>query len=216
MPYPNAFRALGVFILDNFLTGLECAACLTAVAVGTDRPAAVRKEGHDERVDERRRRTRLVAIEGPPESQVRVRLNDIRPALEQHFGHPLEACETPQFLRYASGDFYCAHTDGSSERDAPSYLRHRRVSTVVFLNEQSEKTRAGCYGGGELIFYGLIRDARFALCGLPLQSKAGMLVAFPCDVVHEVRPVTHGERWTVATWFAGTSEGLPHLADPPM
>ena len=37
--------------------------------------------------------------------------------------------------------------------------------------------------------------------GLPLEAEEGLLATFPADVVHEVRPVEAGERYTVVTWF---------------
>jgi len=106
-----------------------------------------------------------------------------------------------QFLQYLPGDFYCAHRDGTFAPDAPDYFRRRRVSVVIFLNGPSDEPRPNCYGGGRLTFYGLIKEPRFELCGLPLDAQPGMLVAFPADVLHEVRPVLHGERQTIVTWF---------------
>jgi SM-20-related protein len=32
-------------------------------------------------------------------------------------------------------------------------------------------------------------------------GEPGLLVAFRSDTVHEVLPVTHGERFTVVSWF---------------
>jgi predicted 2-oxoglutarate/Fe(II)-dependent dioxygenase YbiX len=36
------------------------------------------------------------------------------------------------------------------------------------------------------------------LCG-----EEGLLVAFRAETLHEVRPVTHGVRFSVVTWFRG-------------
>jgi hypothetical protein len=35
----------------------------------------------------------------------------------------------------------------------------------------------------------------------PLIAEPGLLIAFPSDKWHEVKPVSHGRRFTVVTWF---------------
>jgi SM-20-related protein len=44
-------------------------------------------------------------------------------------------------------------------------------------------------------------DERARSVGFPLIGEAGLLLAFRPNLVHEVTPVTHGERCTVVTWF---------------
>jgi len=55
-------------------------------------------------------------------------------------------------------------------------------------------------------FYGLLQDdPKGQGVGLPLVGSAGALVAFPSHMIHGVTPVTHGRRYTIASWFsAGT------------
>jgi predicted 2-oxoglutarate/Fe(II)-dependent dioxygenase YbiX len=34
-----------------------------------------------------------------------------------------------------------------------------------------------------------------------LEAEPGTLVAFRSETTHEVTPVTHGERYTIASWY---------------
>jgi len=72
---------------------------------------------------------------------------------------------------------------------------------VVFLNATAAEDGGSGYEGGALTFYGLIKEPAFVSCGLPLDARSGMLVAFASNVVHD-RSVTRGQRHRVATWFA--------------
>lgn len=120
-----------------------------------------------------------------------------RPALERHFGVALGECEEPQFLRYETGDFFVAHQDGNTPLIHDD-SRFRIVSAVIFLSEQSGDPGPESYGGGDLVLHGPWPhfDHRLTLAPAP-----GTLVAFRAETTHEVLPITHGERFTVATWF---------------
>jgi SM-20-related protein len=37
--------------------------------------------------------------------------------------------------------------------------------------------------------------------GIPLDADEGLLVTFPSRMLHAAAPVTHGERYTIVTWF---------------
>ncbi len=72
---------------------------------------------------------------------------------------------------------------------------------VVFLNEPGETLDPPGYGGGLLTFAGLLDDPKLRTVGVPLVAETGLLVAFRSDMLHAVTPVTHGERYTIVTWF---------------
>jgi SM-20-related protein len=116
-------------------------------------------------------------------------------AVEKHFGSSLRELEEPQFLRYEAGDYFVAHQDGNTGL-LRSEQEERKVSTVVFLNSQSETPRPDAYGGGSLLFH-----PRGASEPFRLAAEAGTLVAFRAETTHEVEPVTHGERFTIASWY---------------
>ena len=60
----------------------------------------------------------------------------------------------------------------------------------------------GTIAGGSLTFYGLMKAPGMEKAGMPLAPEAGLLVAFRSDIMHEVNPVTRGERYTLVSWFA--------------
>ena len=88
----------------------------------------------------------------------------------------------PNFNRYTVEDsHYGKHTDGTL-RPLPdgSYLR-TDVSATLFLSEPDE------YDGGELKITDTFGEQRIKLA-------AGSLIAYPSGSLHEVTPVTRGER----------------------
>jgi predicted 2-oxoglutarate/Fe(II)-dependent dioxygenase YbiX len=116
-------------------------------------------------------------------------------AVEEHFGVGLKELEEPQFLRYETDDFFVAHQDGNTGM-LRSEREDRKVSAVVFLNAQSETPGPDAYGGGSLVFH-----PRGASEAVRPTAEAGTLVAFRAETTHEVEPVTHGERFTIASWY---------------
>ena len=72
---------------------------------------------------------------------------------------------------------------------------------MLFLNGSSREPRPATYGGGSLTFYSLFEDPDSENLGVPLEAEPGLLVAFNAHLPHSVEPVTHGERFTIATWF---------------
>jgi SM-20-related protein len=143
------------------------------------------------------RRTTRIAV--PPATATRIEplLAYAMPALEAHFGLTLTHFEAPQFLRYETGDFFVAHQDGNTPL-IHDESRFRKVSVVVFLSRQSEGPAPETYGGGSLVLHGPYSGPELRI---PLAPPPGTLVAFRAETTHEVTPVTHGERFTIVTWF---------------
>jgi predicted 2-oxoglutarate/Fe(II)-dependent dioxygenase YbiX len=152
-------------------------------------------------IDEMVRKTNRAKISAATKTIVQMRLLDLKPQLEQHFNVTLSGCESPQFLVYKSGYFYGPHRDGSADPDAPEYVRARRVSVVTFLNGDAAALGPHGYSGGSLTLYGLIDDASWKTYGFPLSGQPGLLVAFRADTIHEVTPITAGDRYSIVTWF---------------
>ena len=138
-------------------------------------------------------------VAAPPAMRERVTalLVERRPALEQHFRLTLGDCEEPQFLRYRIGDFFVPHQDGNTPL-IHDQSRFRKLSTVIFLARQSEDPVPGTYGGGSLVLHGHFRGPEIRV---PVAASPGMLVAFRAETTHEVTPISHGERFTIVSWF---------------
>ncbi len=193
MQATDVLRGLGLFVEEGVLDLDLCARIRSEMSSVGQTPAEIRYEGGKE-LDRSFRSTGLANVSRKTVETVHERFSALQPRLREHFGFRPGPCEEPQFLRYTEGDFFRPHRDNS-------LLKHRRLSLVVFLNDQGEQPQSHTYSGGALVFYGLIADPRAENIGLPLAGKAGIGVAFRPEVVHEVEPVTHGERSSIVTWY---------------
>jgi SM-20-related protein len=203
MASPDLLARLGVFVDEEFLDAPLRQTVLDEMRSATGEYAEVYTAENREQLEEGvRLRQRQAKRVKPPASVKRLvaeRLGELRPRLEEKFGVSLGGFEPPTFLVYRLGDFHQAHHD--AEPDAAEEIARRKVSVVVFLNDESEEPREGAYGGGSLVLGGLVPGFGDETRGLPVALPAGSIVAFRSDVPHEVKPVTHGERFTTVSWF---------------
>jgi PKHD-type hydroxylase len=93
----------------------------------------------------------------------------------------------PLITRYKPGMKYGAHTDAAFMQLPGAALRSD-LSCTVFLNEPRD------YDGGELHIQ--IGDAH-----LHFKLKPGEAIVYPSDTLHEVVPVTRGERLVAITFI---------------
>jgi SM-20-related protein len=191
----EAAAGLDLFVERGFLDASTLAEVLAAVSASQGRPATVYGRGDSDAVDALVRRTTRLSPPTEVEELVRRLLRSRMSAAEEHFGLGLEELEEPQFLRYEAGDYFVAHQDGNTGM-LRSEQEERKVSAVIFVNGQSEAPGPDTYGGGSLLFH-----PRGASEPFRLTAEAGTLVAFRAETTHEVEPVTHGERFTIAAWY---------------
>jgi len=201
----DAFTALGFFTGRSFLDSETCRRLRQTVRSARANPIGVRDDesGHED-VDRSSRRTGLAPVAPEAAELVERRLEALMPDVSRHYDVSLTGLQPLQFLVYREGDFFRPHSDGSDRDDAPAYLRGRRVAAVVFLNGEGDPATSDSYRGGALTFYGLFEQPEADRLSFPLRGEEGLLITFPADVVHEVRPVEAGERYTVVTWFEET------------
>ena len=93
--------------------------------------------------------------------------------------------EGVQVASYSGGGHYGWHMDVGQ-----GVVSTRKLSLSVQLTDERD------YEGGELEFL------TSGDCGPRTQ---GTLIAFPSFLVHRVRPVTRGTRWSLVSWVAGPS-----------
>jgi PKHD-type hydroxylase len=94
----------------------------------------------------------------------------------------------PYFNSYAGGEHYGLHVDGAIRAQRPGLPAIRAdVSTTVFLSEPDE------YEGGELVVVDAYGTHEVKL-------PAGDAIIYPAGSVHEVLPVTSGERIASFLW----------------
>lgn len=146
----------------------------------------------DYQVDLDVRRTIDVDVDAEAIAVAAATFDGVRREIEHHFGIRLRGREGPGFLRYLPGGFYRRHRDTLDEADG---VWTRRISAVLFLTTAVSSAADGhCVGGALRLF-----DERGA--ALDIQPVAGLLVAFPADIPHEVLPVVAGTRDVVVDWF---------------
>jgi SM-20-related protein len=184
-----------LFIVKDFLAPGTCREIVADMNVAQGDAATVYSRTTSTAVDRGIRQTLRLKPSHEIVELVKTRLLAQRPALEEHFCVRVTECEEPQFLRYRVGDFFVAHQDGNT-----GLLRLdtelRRLSLVIFLSRESELAQPDTYCGGSLVFTNL-RDGRKH----NTPGEAGMLVAFRSETTHEVTPVTHGNRYSIVSWF---------------
>jgi SM-20-related protein len=200
MPNADFLARFGILVRHGFLSDDLCQGVVASIRSGEASQATVGNDQGDYVVDESSRRVSQIEVSEQTRALVESPLRELKPALEEHFHVALSHYQRPSFLHYRIGDHYVPHTDSRND-NVDSLSRERKVSVVVFLNQQSQHKADGCYGGGELTFFGLMMAPGMEDRGLPLAAEKGLLVAFRSDLVHQVTPVTHGERYTIVTWF---------------
>ena len=87
-------------------------------------------------------------------------------------------------IRYKPGDFYRQHTDWGSIHGT------RKISFTMQLSDPSE------YEGGEVVLYDGPQPQ-------VTNKTQGTATFFPSWTLHEVKPITEGERWALVGWFCG-------------
>jgi len=201
MPNVSFFNNFGLMGVPGFLSGRDCQQLRCEISEASISAATIREEGSEYGVDEGKRKTRWAEVSPEASGLVVERLTALLPQVAEQLGVELSGVQTPQFLMYREGDFFRRHRDSNPDAVAAKFARERQVSAVVFLNGESSEPAPDSYEGGALTLYGLMEDRDGGSIGLPVTGETGSLIAFPSDMMHEVTPVSRGERYTVVTWF---------------
>ena len=183
--------------VKSFLSPAECAGLREELRQAAGAQATVLSPEPGGEVKPLVRRTTRMNVPAIIAAQITARLMAQKDALADRFGHALSACEPPQFLRYLPGDFFVAHQDGNTPL-IHDHSRFRKISAVIFLSAFSEAPAPESYGGGALVLHGPYSGPELRV---PLTPAPGTLVAFRAETTHEVLPVTHGERFTIVSWY---------------
>ena len=192
----------GVFdlhIVDDFLDAATCLELTGQLADADAGAATVYGASAGGSIDENMRKTKRLVPPQKTLDDVMGRLSGELESVGKRFGMTLTIIEEPQFLRYNVGDFFVAHQDGNTGLMRSEREQSRKISVLVFLNSQTESPDADGHCGGTLVFTEWRPSRQSGRLEVP--AKAGTLVAFPSDLTHEVIPVTHGTRYSIATWF---------------
>jgi SM-20-related protein len=197
MPNSAFFRSLGLFVVDSFLGTEECRLVCAEISAAIQSQGTIINDGSEhDYVDESVRKVSCAKVSTPVFALVESRLEEITPRIQEHFQMSLADQEGLQFLSYGPGGFFAAHRDADSDRPTSE----RQVSIVIFLNSKSKDSTSCGYDGGALTFYGLM-GGDWEKLPLPLDAQPGLLVAFRSNILHEVAPVTFGQRFTIVSWL---------------
>lgn len=187
-----------LYLARGFLTAEACREIIHEMRSSPASPAVTYGQHSSGMINDRVRRVIQVRPSAKTIALVTQRLMDQRRKVAEHFGIELAGCEEPQFLCYRPGDFFVAHQDGNTGLVSLGSDGLRRASVSIFLNRQSDTPEGGSYGGGSLVFSDWRLNQKFELA-----AEAGTLVAFRSEITHEVIPVTHGQRYSIVSWYGG-------------
>jgi SM-20-related protein len=202
MTTPEPSTGFNLLFVRDFFDAETCARILAELRSDRGAPATVYGVSASGKVDERVRKTTRLTPSPPMVELVMRRLLENKQLVEDHFRVSVSECEDPQFLRYEVGDFFVAHQDGNTSLLRLDRERIRTISVIIFLSDQSESPRPDTYCGGSLVFHGWGSRMRgYEDCHQSVSGEKGMLVAFRAETTHEVMPVEHGERYTIACWY---------------
>lgn len=140
------------------------------------------------------RRTLSIEVPDATLSRVEQTLEAARQRLQALSGMTLGVREGTGFLRYLPGGFYRPHRD---KGDLPSWpgAAHRQLAVVVFLSTSQAAGDPEGFTGGVLRLYPAQGEA------IDIEPVAGVLVAFPATMLHEVTRVGDAVRDVAVDWF---------------
>ncbi|MEA3210130.1 MAG: SM-20-related protein [Chthoniobacter sp.] len=183
--------------LGDFLDALTREELRAELGAAAGRAATVLGRHAQGSIEARVRKVTRLTVSAESCERIRWQLLSRKSEIEEHFGIPLTECEVPQFLRYETGDFFVAHQDGNTPLVFDD-SRFRKISIVIFLSTPSAVPAPDTYGGGSLVFHGPYSGPTLRV---PVTPAPGTLIAFRAETTHEVTPVTHGERYSIVSWF---------------
>ena len=185
-----------VFRLSGFLSPAHCSEIRLGMDSGEVEPAEVLGGGI-----RRDSAARVASLIEPPESLTRdieTKLEACRARVAEALAISLGRREGAGFIRYPAGGFYRAHRDRGDDPQWEPAAR-RAAAIVVFLNDARADGPAGEFDGGLLRLY-------LPQGTIDVVPEAGLLVAFPADVLHEVTEVRDGTRDTIVDWYYETED----------
>ncbi len=177
---PNELVARVAYV-DHFLNAAECARAIREAEGG---PAFDGLTGPEGKRDQARESTVHFLWPGPAQDWLFDKLEYAVRRLNEGYGFTLSGFfEGAQVAAYSQAGHYDWHIDLGEE-----YYSNRKLSLSVQLSDPAD------YDGGELEFKATDELA-------PRQQ--GALIAFPSYLLHRVRPVTRGRRYSLVSWVSG-------------
>jgi predicted 2-oxoglutarate/Fe(II)-dependent dioxygenase YbiX len=198
MPTTDLLGKLGIYVDTDFMSPTECSVLCQEMLDSRKTEAGTYDEKNEiERIAHTIRKTQYCHLSDELHGVVTNKIKQLKPKLEHFFqSRYSDLFEGPKYLIYRQGDFFSPHIDSQL---------NRKINVTVFLNKQTTETVELSYQGGSLILYGLMKDRAFKNRGIVAPTKAGCLIAYPVDVVHEITPVLSGARFAIVSRFLSDS-----------
>ena len=117
------------------------------------------------------------------------------------WNYDLSFQESPQFTKYAPGQFYDWHCDSAHKTNDKGLIRKLRLS--ISLSKPEEYTD-GLFQFDYRDYDPRRRDPRTAERSVTEILPRGSVLFFPSWVWHRVKPVTSGIRYSLVNWIQGT------------
>ena len=183
-----------VFIKDNFLDPSLCKGVINSSKIGE--ASKVIDKNNDKVLNEGYRNSKKLILSYPFQQALNDKLNNILPEVVAKLGGSANLeIEKIRGLKYEKGHFFKRHKDVGVEGKAS----RRKLTAIIFLNNEKKKKEIEAFSGGKLILYHLFSNMPNA--GFPIDAVAGRLVIFPSRLPHEVTLIESGERYTIVAWY---------------
>ena len=178
---------------DNAITPERCQEIIDS-AGDTFEPAGIGGESYNTRTDNKTRKTNIHWSEDQELFDM-VGHYGASANRQGEWNLQTNAMESIQIGQYPTGGHYDWHVDGLGldPIDAPeNELLHgktRKISFVLWLNDDFE--------GGEFEFH------KSHIKNNVIKPKQGTILLFPSWVMHRVKPVKKGTRYSAVSWLVG-------------
>ncbi|MER5618111.1 2OG-Fe(II) oxygenase [Streptomyces sp. NPDC002215] len=185
-------------IWHNALSPQDCRAAVEAMAQSTAVTGPVLRRSND--VVDLSMRSCSEHLLAPERSDpiVTAMREVARKAIEDE-GWRRVALDGPKFCSYAERGLFRAHRDSSDDPLDPAVVRRRRLSIVCLLNDATPRDGLRSFDGGALVVY--VPRPNGTVAPENIRLEAGSAVTFRSDLLHEVRPVRAGVRYSAVAWL---------------
>ncbi|MCB1023408.1 MAG: 2OG-Fe(II) oxygenase [Acidobacteria bacterium] len=194
---------LGLFEVENFLDREFCGRLVKYIENAEQLQTPLAEYRGEKKLDESANTRPKVVMEMPAvyPHEIRAKLADLIPAAEKYFNIGVASVQDPYAIIYDQGRFTAKHADAAHSEGIDKSTSEKKVTTIIFLNDESAEPLDGGYTGGKLTFHGLIKSEIFEKFGYPITGSTGKLIAFPTHYLHEVTPVESGTRYVVSSGY---------------
>ncbi|MQA24260.1 MAG: hypothetical protein GEU94_02045 [Micromonosporaceae bacterium] len=198
MPSEHEIDAPSVRVWEGVLTRADCRSMIEDMVAATTVAGGVLRQSR-EAVDPRLRRCSEHSLGTGQAATVVAAMREV--AGQALTAHPLSEVrlDGPKFCSYSVGEHFRAHRDRSADPLDPAAVRARLLSIVCLLNDTDSAGGLPAFDGGALVTH--VPRGNGGVEPVNITPVAGSVVVFKADLLHEVRPVRSGVRYSAIGWL---------------